>query len=922
MTNTSPTLRRAVFFALCLYVCSFRAFAIADSSSYTKPLKYIPPVFRAMGMQTDSNMKKLLKPIISDFTLLQLNQAELNTFVKRYEYFSRFYLDLAGSSYLLEMQVNDMRSNHYTSSSSSVSGTVVHQRDPAEIINTYKGFADDDRNNIVRLTISSNELSGYIYIKSLNEWLYLEPLNNVLRNIGGVPLVNENVLISYHLQNLIFNPRGDIDPDRINVNVDTETPDPCIPLTLEIATDADMEFYTKYGSNTNNVKSQIKSYLNQVEGVYSANFNMVFSITNQHVWIDDSQPYKSTRADQFCVNINNTWNIQFPDVPRDIVHVWTGKTLDNGYWGYVPNHGGLGSVCYNNYSASGLTMERNGSFLTTAHEIGHNFNASHCDGNCQYLQSNSAGRWCNYHYDGSGRNSIMCQGDKSLYFNDGERAVISGWINQHISCLKNPNDQNVSGDWLHTWTNDRNNRKLGTWLMQPGDVTLTGDFDGDGSEEFLFIDGAGQWASMMQYECAYGSDWYHKWSNFGNSTIGNWLRHQGDRFFVADFNADGASDLFCVAGDNNWAMLQSYSNGVFKELWTNYGNRYITNNGGTMSAGDMYITGDFYGDGQDQLLYFNRNNSEIRLLEFNSAFYLKNWNSSSWKIAHVNMDANSIIRVADFENSGRKELMILNGNEANFLRYNPNNNQWENRYNVNNNMAGWNLPMRGQDALVVCNFDADPEDEYMFIQGGSDAQWTTSFGFNQGASAPQWNWSNNGNGQIADWNLRGAAGDGRCWYYPLQNNPDFRKQLFAVTCKLITIHHPALWWDPSTWSTPDTKYWEYPASLYRSSTPGTYKRTASADSTTNTGIQRHDKKMTVKIFPNPAEGIFTLSLSSSAQKEIYAVFIYDITGRLIYEKQNITEDHLVIDLSDYPKGMYMATVKMKEQSSVLKMIKY
>lgn len=59
-----------------------------------------------------------------------------------------------------------------------------------------------------------------------------------------------------------------------------------------------------------------------------------------------------------------------------------------------------------------------------------------------------------------------------------------------------------------------------------------------------------------------------------------------------------------------------------------------------------------------------------------------------------------------------------------------------------------------------------------------------------------------------------------------------------------------------------------------------------------------------KVYPNPSDGIFTLSLADS---KIYTVKVYNVLGQMVYEKDNVV-NQLVIDLKDQPRGIYYIDV--------------
>jgi hypothetical protein len=110
----------------------------------------------------------------------------------------------------------------------------------------------------------------------------------------------------------------------------------------------------------------------------------------------EGQPLTRTLLCQF----GEFWNNNLPSFPRDVGHLFTGKDLDGSTVGL----GWIGVICAGNFSncnASGsshsysLVQSRFSTTLAlrvqdSAHELGHNWNACHCNtgGNCAGGTSN------------------------------------------------------------------------------------------------------------------------------------------------------------------------------------------------------------------------------------------------------------------------------------------------------------------------------------------------------------------------------------------------------------------------------------------------------------------------------------------------------------------------------------------------------
>ena len=58
----------------------------------------------------------------------------------------------------------------------------------------------------------------------------------------------------------------------------------------------------------------------------------------------------------------------------------------------------------------------------------------------------------------------------------------------------------------------------------------------------------------------------------------------------------------------------------------------------------------------------------------------------------------------------------------------------------------------------------------------------------------------------------------------------------------------------------------------------------------------------MKVFPNPTTGIVKVQ---SEKETIKGLIVTDILGKIIYNKRNITESELNVDISNQTKGLYL-----------------
>ncbi|MFK7781748.1 T9SS type A sorting domain-containing protein [Psychroserpens sp.] len=72
---------------------------------------------------------------------------------------------------------------------------------------------------------------------------------------------------------------------------------------------------------------------------------------------------------------------------------------------------------------------------------------------------------------------------------------------------------------------------------------------------------------------------------------------------------------------------------------------------------------------------------------------------------------------------------------------------------------------------------------------------------------------------------------------------------------------------------------------------------------------------TLKLYPNPTNGIFVLE---NSKHNIEYIAIYNIQGQLLFENSLQSTNRLEIDLTSYSKGVYVLNVN---KSNVLKVIR-
>jgi len=149
---------------------------------------------------------------------------------------------------------------------------------------------------------------------------------------------------------------------------------------LELATEADFEFFQAFASNAVTTQAEINNTMTLVNGIYAAQTGVEIRVVFSRVWSTVDDPYTLTEPSDALNQFRTIYNGTFaPAAPpaRDLAHLWTGKDLDGSTIGIAY----LSVVCSSASFSYGLTQKFNSSQSTvtglTAHEIGHNFSAGH-----------------------------------------------------------------------------------------------------------------------------------------------------------------------------------------------------------------------------------------------------------------------------------------------------------------------------------------------------------------------------------------------------------------------------------------------------------------------------------------------------------------------------------------------------------------
>ena len=196
--------------------------------------------------------------------------------------------------------------------------------------------------------------------------------------------------------------------------------------TVDVATEADYEYVQALRGSTQ-ANREILGIMNQVEGVYQSELLLQLQISFQHTWTTEDDPYTATNTWDLLTEFTEYWNTHYSaEIDYDIAHLWTDRERDDrtvGGRAWLSVACGLPSLSY------GLSTRESGipeKYVTPAHEIGHNFGATHpdeVDPPVSICVNTAMGR------------TILGGGNKQLTFCQFSREQFADHVSGNNSCL-------------------------------------------------------------------------------------------------------------------------------------------------------------------------------------------------------------------------------------------------------------------------------------------------------------------------------------------------------------------------------------------------------------------------------------------------------------------------------------------------------
>ncbi len=256
---------------------------------------------------------------------------------------------------------------------------------------TYRGTVEGIPGSVVAASLIKGQLAAIIDLGQDDFW-FIEPLSKYDNQAEDSDYVvyraSDTLPIEGHCGNdYIEIPDGagfdlpDVDPVKTDAAGEAGLPASRAEELCEVAFDTDWEYYRfTWDRDPEAVVTDIEYIMNGVEVVYQRDVEICYNITHIIIRTTSDDPYEGDNASQILNQFRNHWFNNQGDIQRDVAHLMVGRALSGGvlgvsylssicgsYWGY-----GLSKTKFVNNYDQRVTL--------TTHEMGHNWSATHCDG--------------------------------------------------------------------------------------------------------------------------------------------------------------------------------------------------------------------------------------------------------------------------------------------------------------------------------------------------------------------------------------------------------------------------------------------------------------------------------------------------------------------------------------------------------------
>jgi hypothetical protein len=244
-----------------------------------------------------SVLNQELEKIFSSHDLVTLDP---QNFLNQVNETGRVSLQTTRGRFDLELEAFDIRASNYRGVSMGDNGPIELKRDPNR---TYRGRVLNYEGATARFTISETTIEGMMLTPAGS--FFVEPARRLSKAAGPTDFVfyaesevrAGKAECATTMAQRVRDEVEHIKSDRgIRASVQ-EDPEPRIfgpGYEVELATEADLEYFQIFGTATN---QNILNILNQADGIYEAQLGISLRVVFQRVWTTPDDPYSSGDGD-------------------------------------------------------------------------------------------------------------------------------------------------------------------------------------------------------------------------------------------------------------------------------------------------------------------------------------------------------------------------------------------------------------------------------------------------------------------------------------------------------------------------------------------------------------------------------------------------------------------------------------------------
>ena len=292
---------------------------------------------------------------------------------------------------LLQLQYYDPRSSDFELTVIDDNGPRSAQPSASKL---WSGRVLFQKDSLARVSIDGSNMDGTV---RLGDTVWgIESLASVLRNTVLPPGVTIDAMRGWHA---VYDASETLPSDATCTVAGLPEPDARADgggggtslVECEIAIEADFRYFQRFGSVAG-TENDVMLVVAGLDVIYERDVDVTFELTRIVVRTTSAaDPYTTNDASNLLGQFRTRWNNNFGGTRRDIAHLFTGRNLNGSTIGIAS----LGVVCSN----FGYGVSENGTRNQTSrtglvgHEIGHNFNARHCNGqgNCRIMCASLGG---------------------------------------------------------------------------------------------------------------------------------------------------------------------------------------------------------------------------------------------------------------------------------------------------------------------------------------------------------------------------------------------------------------------------------------------------------------------------------------------------------------------------------------------------